>query len=162
MSTKQNLIDELIAEVHKTGSLDLVSRPAFEADGFKVYNLTYYDDLISPSASGGVLNVRNADMIVEGDETPGEEAWWLNGTPVTITAFVPYMAALMSDYRRPDKFDTSSLKYVTLSGAKTPVHVYKKLTKTYPHIKFINTYGMSEAGSRIAIAAPKPNDFSKW
>ena len=78
---------------------------------------------------------------------------------VTITAFVPYMAILMAEYPAPDQFDTSSLRYVTLSGAKTPKFVYQKLTQTFDHIKFINTYGMSEAGSRISIAAPNPKEF---
>jgi acyl-CoA synthetase (AMP-forming)/AMP-acid ligase II len=78
---------------------------------------------------------------------------------VTITAFVPYIGTLMSEYPSPDEYDTSSLKYITLSGAKTPRLVYQKLTKTFSHIKFINTYGMSEAGSRISIAAPEPQEF---
>lgn len=78
---------------------------------------------------------------------------------VTITAFVPYMAILMAEYPQPDQFDLSSLKYITLSGAKTPKPVYQKLTGTFGHIGFINTYGMSEAGSRISIAAPEPDKF---
>jgi len=78
---------------------------------------------------------------------------------VTITAFVPYMAILMAEYPEPSQFDLSSLKYITLSGAKTPKLVYQKLTQTFVHIRFINTYGMSEAGSRISIAAPEPGEF---
>ncbi len=78
---------------------------------------------------------------------------------VTITAFVPYMAILMAEYPDPDQFDLSSLKYITLSGAKTPRRIYQKLTKIFGHIRFINTYGMSEAGSRISIAAPEPSEF---
>ncbi len=78
---------------------------------------------------------------------------------VTITAFVPYMAFLMAEYPQPDQFDLSSLKYVTLSGAKTPKLIYQKLTQTFGYIKFINTYGMSEAGSRISIAAPNTRKY---
>ena len=78
---------------------------------------------------------------------------------VTITAFVPYLATLMAEYPDHDQFDISSLKYITLSGAKTPKPLYQKLTQTFGHIKFINTYGMSEAGSRISIAAPDPAEF---
>lgn len=78
---------------------------------------------------------------------------------VTITAFVPYMAILMAEYPDPDQFDISSLKYITFSGAKTPKLIYQKLTQNFRHIKFINTYGMSEAGSRISIAAPEPGEF---
>lgn len=78
---------------------------------------------------------------------------------VTITAFVPFMAKLMADYPRPGQYDISSLRYITLSGAKTGAGVYRKLTRTYKHVKFINAYGMSEAGSRISIAAPEPKLF---
>lgn len=78
---------------------------------------------------------------------------------ITITAFVPYMAILMAQYPEPNQFDLSSLKYITFSGAKTPKLIYQKLTRTFGHIKFINTYGMSEAGSRISIAAPEPGEF---
>lgn len=78
---------------------------------------------------------------------------------VTITAFVPYMAMLLAEFPEPENFELKSLRYVTLSGAKTPKSTYELLTEKYPHIKFINTYGMSEAGSRISIAAPFPNQF---
>jgi len=78
---------------------------------------------------------------------------------VTVSAFVPYMAILMAEFPQPEKFNLQSLRYITLSGAKTPKTVYQRLTKRFRHIQFINTYGMSEAGSRISIAAPEPNKF---
>jgi long-chain acyl-CoA synthetase len=75
---------------------------------------------------------------------------------VTMTAFVPYLAILMAEFPSGRQYDLASLRQVTLSGAKTPVSTYLKLQQMYPDIRFINTYGMSEAGSRIAIAAPDP------
>ena len=78
---------------------------------------------------------------------------------VTITAFVPYMAMLLAEFSESYRFDLESLRYVTLSGAKTPKPTYRLLTKKYPQVQFINTYGMSEAGSRISIAAPFPDRF---
>jgi len=78
---------------------------------------------------------------------------------VTITAFVPYMAMLLAEYPQPHEFNLDSLKYVTISGAKMPRSPYKVLTKKYDKVQFMNTYGMSEAGSRISIAAPFPNRF---
>jgi acyl-CoA synthetase (AMP-forming)/AMP-acid ligase II len=78
---------------------------------------------------------------------------------VTAAAFVPYMGILMAEYPDTGQFDLSSLKFITFSGAKTPKLVYQKLTKAFGHIRFINTYGMSEAGSRISIAAPDPSEF---
>jgi acyl-CoA synthetase (AMP-forming)/AMP-acid ligase II len=78
---------------------------------------------------------------------------------VTITAFVPYMATLLSEYPESYAFNLDSLKYVTLSGAKTPKSTYEILANRHKTTQFINTYGMSEAGSRISIAAPFPRRF---
>ena len=73
---------------------------------------------------------------------------------VNVTSFVPYMAIRLAEYLEPKQFELKSLKYVTLSGAKTPVSILRVLKQKFPDTHFINTYGMSEAGSRIAIAAP--------
>lgn len=71
---------------------------------------------------------------------------------ITCTALVPSMASFMADFSNTEEFDLSSLRYITLSGAKTPVGLYRYLRHKYPHIHFVNMYGMSEAGSRIALA----------
>jgi len=78
---------------------------------------------------------------------------------VTITAFVPYLGMLMAEFPEPNKYNLESLRHVTFSGAKTPKTLYQTLTERFKHIEFINTYGMSEAGSRISIAAPNPKKF---
>ncbi|MHC4214601.1 MAG: class I adenylate-forming enzyme family protein, partial [Planctomycetota bacterium] len=78
---------------------------------------------------------------------------------VTVTALVPYMASLLVGFGRSDKYDLSSLKYVTLSGARTPAATYEELCRKYSTIRFVNTYGMSEAGSRISIAAGASGPF---
>jgi acyl-CoA synthetase (AMP-forming)/AMP-acid ligase II len=78
---------------------------------------------------------------------------------VTITAFVPYMAILLAGLPEPHKFNLRTLKYITLSGAKTPKSTYKLLTSKYPAVRFINMYGMTEAGSRISAATPFPQCF---
>ncbi len=78
---------------------------------------------------------------------------------VSITAFVPYMAILLTEYPALHNVKLESLKYVTLSGAKTPTPAYNLLTEKFGTTRFINTYGMSEAGSRISIAAPDPKQY---
>lgn len=72
---------------------------------------------------------------------------------VTICAFVPYMAILMAQVNNPGQFNWESLKYITLSGAKTPAPIYHQLEDIYKTVRFVNMYGMSEAGSRISLAA---------
>ncbi len=78
---------------------------------------------------------------------------------INITAFVPYMGTLMAEFPDPHTLNLRSLKYVIFSGAKTPKSTYMSLAKKYHWVRFINTYGMSEAGSRISIAAPSPSRF---
>ncbi|MHC4743412.1 MAG: class I adenylate-forming enzyme family protein, partial [Planctomycetota bacterium] len=78
---------------------------------------------------------------------------------ITITAFVPYMAILLAEYPDPGSFDIESLKYVTLSGAKTPRSTCELLNEKYADVQFISTYGMSEAGSRVSIARPSSERF---
>jgi long-chain acyl-CoA synthetase len=78
---------------------------------------------------------------------------------VTATAFVPYMAILMAEYPNLQEFDLETLKYVTISGAKMPKATYRLLTEKFNKVHFVNTYGMSEAGSRISIAAPFSEEF---
>lgn len=78
---------------------------------------------------------------------------------VSITAFVPYMAILLTEYPEPHNIKLESLEYVTLSGSKTPPSTYNLLTEKFPKVSFINTYGMSEAGSRISIATPEPHQY---
>ncbi len=73
---------------------------------------------------------------------------------VTISAFVPYMAMHLADFPDAKRFKLESLKYITLSGAKTPKATYHRLKKRYPTVSFVNMYGMTEAGSRITLAAP--------
>jgi long-chain acyl-CoA synthetase len=78
---------------------------------------------------------------------------------VSVAAFVPYMAILLADFPCPYGYDASSLMYITLSGGKTPTWTQELLRKKYPHVHFVNTYGMTEAGSRIAVAAPLGRDY---
>lgn len=78
---------------------------------------------------------------------------------VTITAFVPYMAIMLAQYPDSTDHSLSSLKHITLSGAKTPKPIFNTLTKRFRAVQFINSYGMSEAGSRISVAAPNPEKF---
>ena len=78
---------------------------------------------------------------------------------VTISAFVPSMAMLMLESPQSSQFCLRTLRYITMSGAKTPSNVYRQLCRKFKHVKFVNTYGMTEAGSRISIAAPDPEDY---
>jgi len=76
----------------------------------------------------------------------------------TITAFVPYLAMLFLEYPSLGDFDISSLKYITLSSAKSSNALRQQLVTTFHHINFIDAYGMSEAGPRISLTVPRLQD----
>lgn len=78
---------------------------------------------------------------------------------VSVCAFVPYIAKLLSKYLKSKEYKLKSMKVITISGSKMPEDLYNKLKQQYSHINFVNTYGMSEAGSRICVAAPIGEDF---
>ena len=77
---------------------------------------------------------------------------------ITITALVPYLAMLISEYPNLDCFDISSLKYITLSSSSSSNILRQKLITTFPCINFIDAYGMSEAGPRISLTVPRLQD----
>ncbi len=81
----------------------------------------------------------------------------VKGCGVTGAALVPFMAAQLAEF--PEAEDLAGLEFITLSGSRTPVAVYRRLAERYGRVRFMNTYGMSEAGSRISIAGPRPGDF---
>lgn len=77
---------------------------------------------------------------------------------ITSVAFVPYMAVMMSN-SKINEFDISSLRTVTLSAAKTSGDVFLQLRNKCPSINFVSMYGMTEAGSRIAMTEQWRKDW---
>lgn len=77
---------------------------------------------------------------------------------ITISSLVPYMAAMMARTQDPSKYDLSSLMTITLASAHTPPEILNKLRERFWRTKFINMYGMSEAGSRISLTRPDDAD----
>jgi len=79
---------------------------------------------------------------------------------VTVTSFVPFMGILMAECHQPEQFDLGSLKCITFAGSKTPEPVYEELATKYPDMRFVGTYGMTEAGPRISVAAPLDQEYA--
>lgn len=63
---------------------------------------------------------------------------------VTGFPFVPTNIAMILRLEGLDKYDFSSLRYVTNAGAALPVPHLRQLRQLWPHVRFYSMYGMTE------------------
>ncbi len=82
----------------------------------------------------------------------------INRHEATLTACVPYMARLLADSSLTLNLSGKSLRYIILSGDNTPEKVVCSLRQHTSTIRYVRSYGLTEAAPRVAIAPPR--DFS--
>jgi len=63
---------------------------------------------------------------------------------VTGLPLVPSMAVMMLQMENIQKYDFSTLRYITSAGAALPVKHLRSLRKLVPHAKIFNMYGLTE------------------
>lgn len=74
---------------------------------------------------------------------------------VTCTAFVPHLLEMVATYQRPLDVALKGLEYIIVSGDKMSRTVFDAFHARLPWVEVIPSYGMTEAGPRIAVAAPR-------
>lgn len=83
-------------------------------------------------------------------------AQWLEtarGERVTNALVVPTMLArIMAE--DPAVLHVPSLRSLAYGGAATPAAVIEKALRTWPHVAFVNAYGLTETSSTIAVLGP--------
>lgn len=72
-----------------------------------------------------------------------------------VTAFpiVPTIVAMLLNLKDVSKYDFSSLKYFTNTGAAIPMNHIKRLQTLWPHVRFFSMYGLSEC-KRVCYLEP--------
>lgn len=78
---------------------------------------------------------------------------------INVTSFVPYMTNMLANFTKSADFNTSSLKVVTIAGAKASAKVIQSLNTNYPNTRFLPTYGLTEASPRVSLARPYDKHF---
>jgi long-chain acyl-CoA synthetase len=76
---------------------------------------------------------------------------------VTGFPIVPAIVAMIFKYTNLDKYDLSSLRYMTNTGAAFPVEHILKLRELLPHVRIYSMFGLTEC-KRIAYLHPDEID----
>jgi acyl-CoA synthetase (AMP-forming)/AMP-acid ligase II len=72
---------------------------------------------------------------------------------ITNALVVPTMLARIMD--APGNLSVPSLRTLAYGGASMPVRVIKKALAVWPHVDFVNAYGLTETSSTIAVLGPE-------
>jgi len=67
---------------------------------------------------------------------------------------VPSMLLMLLEYRYIDKYDISSLRYISFGGGNMPVEKLKALIEKFNTVGFVQTYGQTEASPRTTALLP--------
>lgn len=82
---------------------------------------------------------------------------WLDlvrGQGVTNAMVVPTMLARIMDTDGLDR-SVPSLRALAYGGARMPVRVIETALRTWPHVDFVNAYGLTETSSTITVLGPQ-------
>jgi acyl-CoA synthetase (AMP-forming)/AMP-acid ligase II len=82
---------------------------------------------------------------------------WLNVVReerITNALVVPTMLARILD-APGEQLDVPSLRVLAYGGAPMPAHVVERALQRWPHVDFVNAYGLTETSSTIAVLGPQ-------
>jgi acyl-CoA synthetase (AMP-forming)/AMP-acid ligase II len=91
---------------------------------------------------------------------PFTPAGWLElvrAEQVTHAMVVPTMLARIMDAAEGEGLDVTapSLRSLAYGGAKTPLRVIRRALAAWPHVDFVNAYGLTETSSTISVLGPE-------
>ncbi|MFC7441696.1 long-chain-fatty-acid--CoA ligase [Laceyella putida] len=86
---------------------------------------------------------------------PGAFLEWVGRHKPTACLLVPTMVNLIVNDPHVEEADCSSLRQLVYGGSPMPVEVLQKAQALWPHISFIQGYGMSEAAPLVTTLAPE-------
>lgn len=73
---------------------------------------------------------------------------------LTNAMVVPTMLARIMDAEGLDR-SVPSLRAIAYGGARTPVRVIETALREWPHVDFVNAYGLTETSSTISVLGPQ-------
>lgn len=79
---------------------------------------------------------------------------------VTTFTGVPTMLLMLLQQGPPTNFDILSLRYICFGGGPMPEGKLRQLIETFPHVGFVQTYGLTEASPRVT-ALPAEDTLRK-
>lgn len=77
---------------------------------------------------------------------------------ITNFSCIPSMLTeVLNKLSKLEKYDLSSLEYVCFGGAFATGNKINELVKSFSHVKFVRTYGLTESATRISHYVEQPN-----
>jgi len=86
--------------------------------------------------------------------TPVEWLRLVREQEVTNAMVVPTMLARIMDEPGLDR-SVPSLRTLAYGGAKTPLRVIERALEEWPHVGFVNAYGLTETSSTVSVLGPE-------
>jgi acyl-CoA synthetase (AMP-forming)/AMP-acid ligase II len=86
--------------------------------------------------------------------TPGGWLDLVRQQRITHAMVVPTMLARIMDTEGLDR-SVPSLRALAYGGARMPVRVIETALRAWPHVDFVNAYGLTETSSTIAVLGPE-------
>src|SRR5262249_28744835 len=92
-------------------------------------------------------------VVVLEDFTPGTWLEAVRTEGITQAMVVPTMLARIMD---ADKLDRTvpTLRSLAYGGAKMPQRVIERALQEWPHVDFVNAYGLTETSSTVTVLGP--------
>ncbi len=100
---------------------------------------------------GGTVIIENGFLFIN-DILKIIEKYRVTGFPI-----VPTILTMMLNLKNISKYDFSSLRYMTNTGAALPVEHIKRMRMQFNHVKFYSMYGLSEC-KRVSYLPPDEID----
>jgi len=86
--------------------------------------------------------------------TPAEWLDTVRAEHITNALVVPTMLARIM-HEPPERLDVPSLRALAYGGAPMSAHVVEEAMSRWPHVDFVNAYGLTETSSTIATLGPE-------
>ncbi|PRZ13527.1 long-chain acyl-CoA synthetase [Laceyella sediminis] len=86
---------------------------------------------------------------------------WVEQAQPTTTLLVPTMVNRLINHPDVEKRNCSSLRQLLYGGSAMPVEVLKKAREVWPHLSFMQAYGMSEAAPVVTVLPPEDHQVEE-
>ncbi len=105
----------------------------------------------------GVTMVAGRHVFIPGFE-PVTVMKTIEAEGITESLWVPTMINLFANHADVDKYDFSSMRYLTYGASPMPAAVVKKAIEVLPGVRFTHAYGQTECAPLVSFNGPEAHE----
>lgn len=114
------------------------------------FSFAHTSQMLSVLLFGGTLYLSNSESFF----SPKKFKELIDRFHITSTCLVAIHLLKWSKQAKFKKLATKSLKHVCYAGGPTPLSMINILRQQNPKVKFLQAYGLTEAGPRVSVVSP--------